>query len=115
MTKAFVLVQTNGQAYSTSESTAFKSELFKNFPKATIEWREENPDFNEYLVQVPSKAMARKLMWELGRQKSLSTYWINKFYHFVDDETNEECKLYCHFAYLTKERRTKFDETGKIK
>lgn len=119
MTPAFALVHTRGHGYnwivrsyktksykSNTEGEDFKKELSICYPKATIEWSEEKGDFNTYLVKVPSKAMARRLMWDFSRKKSLRTYWDRKSWKFTDDKTGEEIKLYCSFFYFPESERS---------
>lgn len=118
MTPAYALVTTcgyghdyivpsyNHKVYRTNtDGTSFKCELAIQYPKATIEWTNEKADFNDYLIKFPSKAMAKRCMWDFSRSTSLATYWLKKFYHFIDDETDKEIKLYCGFFYIPKAER----------
>lgn len=110
----YLTVTTHGNAYSSLESSSFKHELRTLFPDAKIECECLRPDFNDYLVWAPTKAMARKIMWELGRRKSLRKYWAQKYCPFIDDETNETPKLYCDFFYRTESERKRLDEKEKL-
>ena len=106
MTSTYFIVQTHGCGYSYSESNTFLHELKEKFPEAIVDDSQIRRDFNIYVVKTPSKAMANRIMWELGRTKSHSTYWARKFHRIIDDETGEEVKMFAYFAYkLPSERK----------
>lgn len=109
MTESFIFVTVDS-----TDKLLFKNELFKKYPNATIEWLDEKPDFCKYVVRSPSKAMAKRIMWELGREKSLRIYWRQKLWKFYDSDTNERIQLYSHFVYRSEAWRKEYDNKHLI-
>ncbi len=75
----------------TKDRYRFKKDIEQEFPDAKIDWSDEKPDFCSYLIRLPSIAMARRFMifMEDNLKAKKSSHWVNKFYHFYDDETGE--------------------------
>ena len=88
---------------NTKDRYRFKDDIKTKFPEAKIEWSEEKPDFCMYLIKLPSIAMARRFMifMEDNPKAKKSSHWVNKFYHFYDDETGETIeKIWSSTFYL---------------
>ena len=75
----------------TKDRYRFKKDIEQEFPDAKIDWSDEKPDFCSYLIRLPSIAMARRFMifMEDNLKAKKSSHWVNKFYHFYDDETGD--------------------------
>jgi len=82
----------------------FRKYLESQYPDFVIDDVKYMPNdhMHHVVLKAPSKAAARRIAKENGMPDRRSTYWINKFYKFYDDETGENIKIFIHFYYEPK-------------